>query len=131
MNGEEIFHEFLARTGPEDREAYLQQVCAGNPALRASVEALLRANHLHRWEVEDHHGPIGDPNDMPPGNGLLLWFEVDDIDSAIARAEAMGAEVILPRHRKPVSSPLNLPTGNCKDRCLVTMTSRRTSGTMR
>jgi serine/threonine protein kinase len=44
MNEEEIFHEFLARTGPEDREAYLQQVCAGNPALRASVEALLRAN---------------------------------------------------------------------------------------
>src|SRR5262249_28652131 len=43
MNEEEIFHEFLARTGPEDREAYLQQVCAGNPALRASVEALLRA----------------------------------------------------------------------------------------
>ena len=44
MNEEEIFHEVLARTGPEDREAYLQQVCAGNPALRASVEALLRAN---------------------------------------------------------------------------------------
>jgi serine/threonine protein kinase len=44
MNEEEIFHEFLARTGPEDREAYLQQVCAGNPALRASIEALLRAN---------------------------------------------------------------------------------------
>jgi len=56
---------------------------------------------LHRWEVEHHHGPIGDPDDLPPGNGLLLWFEVDDIDAAIARAEAMGAEVIMPRHRNP------------------------------
>ena len=44
MTEEEIFHELLALTGPEDREAYLQQICAGNPALRASVEALLRAN---------------------------------------------------------------------------------------
>src|SRR5262249_31295828 len=49
---------------------------------------------LHRWEVEHHHGPIGDPTDMPPGNGLLLWFEIDDIDAAMARAEEMGAEVI-------------------------------------
>jgi len=56
---------------------------------------------LHRWEVEDHHGRIGDPDDMPPGNGLLLWFEVDDLGAAIARAEAMGAEVLMPRHRNP------------------------------
>jgi len=56
---------------------------------------------LHRWEVEHHHGRIGDPNDLPPGNGLLLWFEVDDIDAAIARSQEMGAEVILPRHRNP------------------------------
>ena len=44
MNEEEIFHEALARGGPRDREAYLEQACAGRPALRASVEALLRAN---------------------------------------------------------------------------------------
>ena len=56
---------------------------------------------LHNWEVEHHHGAIGDPNDKPPGNGLLLWFEVDDFDAAVARAGALGAEVILPRHRNP------------------------------
>ena len=55
---------------------------------------------LHRWEVEHHHGRIGDPND-PTGNGVLLWFEIDDIDAAMARAEQMGVEVILPRHRNP------------------------------
>jgi hypothetical protein len=26
---------------------------------------------LHRWEEEHHHGRIGDPDDLPPGNGLL------------------------------------------------------------
>jgi serine/threonine protein kinase/DNA-binding SARP family transcriptional activator len=43
MNEEEIFHKALSRS-PEERAAYLEQVCAGDPALRASVEALLRAN---------------------------------------------------------------------------------------
>ena len=55
---------------------------------------------LHRWDRDDHHGPIGVP-DVACGNGLLLWFEVDDLDAAVARAEAMGAETILPRHRNP------------------------------
>ncbi|HEV3448676.1 MAG TPA: protein kinase, partial [Gemmataceae bacterium] len=44
MNEEEVFHQALARSVPEEREAYLQQACADKPALRASVEALLRAN---------------------------------------------------------------------------------------
>ncbi len=56
---------------------------------------------LHRWEVEHHHGPIGDPDAKPYGNGVLLWFEVDDIDAAIARAGELDAEILLPRHRNP------------------------------
>jgi WD40 repeat protein/serine/threonine protein kinase len=43
MNEEEIFHQALARR-PEERAAYLEQACAGDPPLRAAVEALLRAN---------------------------------------------------------------------------------------
>jgi catechol 2,3-dioxygenase-like lactoylglutathione lyase family enzyme len=56
---------------------------------------------LHRWDVEHHHGPIGDPDAKPYGNGVLLWFEIDDIDAAIARAVELKAEVVLPRHRNP------------------------------
>jgi serine/threonine protein kinase len=44
MNEEEIFHEALDRNPPAERAAYLELACAGNPGLRASVEALLRAN---------------------------------------------------------------------------------------
>jgi len=41
---------------------------------------------LHRFDVEHHHGRIGDPADRPYGNGVLLWFEIDDFDAAVARA---------------------------------------------
>src|SRR5262245_25298994 len=44
MNEEEIFHQALVRSNPDDRLAYLKQACAGDPALREAVEALLRAN---------------------------------------------------------------------------------------
>ncbi|RZJ07425.1 MAG: VOC family protein [Rubrivivax sp.] len=51
---------------------------------------------LHRWEVEHHHGPLGDPA-LAHGNGVLLWFELQDFDAAAARAESLGAEIIRPR----------------------------------
>jgi serine/threonine protein kinase len=44
MTEEEIFHEALAQSNPAERMAYLDQACAGDPARRAAVEALLRAN---------------------------------------------------------------------------------------
>src|SRR6516225_8156397 len=44
MIEEEIFHRALALSDVAERAAYLDQACAGNSALRASVEALLRAN---------------------------------------------------------------------------------------
>jgi hypothetical protein len=56
---------------------------------------------LHRWDVEHHHGPIGDQNSKPYGNGVLLWFEVDDFDAAVARSQELGAEVVKARHRNP------------------------------
>lgn len=56
---------------------------------------------LHHWDVDHEHGPIADPAAKPYGNGVLLWFEIDDIDAAIARAAALGAEVVKPRHRNP------------------------------
>jgi hypothetical protein len=55
---------------------------------------------LHHWEVEHHHGPIGEP-DKPHGNGVLLWFEIDDFDAAVARAEELRAEIVMPKHRNP------------------------------
>lgn len=56
---------------------------------------------LHSFEVEHHHGFIGDRHNKPYGNGLLLWFEVDEFDAVMERATAMGVEIVLPRHRNP------------------------------
>ena len=56
---------------------------------------------LHSFAVEHHHGPIGNPHDKPYGNGVLLWFEVEDFDAALERAREMNVEIVLPRHRNP------------------------------
>jgi len=37
---------------------------------------------LHRWDVEHDHGPLGDQSLRPYGNGVVLWFELDDFDAA-------------------------------------------------
>jgi predicted enzyme related to lactoylglutathione lyase len=58
---------------------------------------------LHCFEEDHHHGPIADRDDRPYGNGVLLWFEVDDFDAAEQRAVGLGAEVVIPRHRNPPS----------------------------
>lgn len=56
---------------------------------------------LHSFEVEHDHGRIGNPDDKPYGNGVLLWFEVDDFDAVMERATEMSVEIVLPRHRNP------------------------------
>ena len=56
---------------------------------------------LHRFEVAHDHGPIGNPEDKPYGNGVLLWFEIDDFDAAVTRVAELKPEIVLPRHRNP------------------------------
>ena len=56
---------------------------------------------LHGFHVRHHHGPIGNPEDVPYGNGVLLWFEVDDFEELMQRAAAMGVDIIMPKHRNP------------------------------
>ena len=56
---------------------------------------------LHSFAVEHHHGLIGNREDRPYGNGVLLWFEVEDFDAVLERAAAMGVEMVKPRHRNP------------------------------
>lgn len=56
---------------------------------------------LHSFSVPHHHGPIGDRRNRPYGNGVLLWFEVEDFDEVMRRAGEMGVEILLPKHRNP------------------------------
>jgi hypothetical protein len=44
VNETQIFTNALKLSTPIERAAYLDEVCAGNPKLRADVETLLRAH---------------------------------------------------------------------------------------
>ena len=43
---------------------------------------------LHRWGDHDHP-TLSSPDHAEPGNGLLLFFRVDDFDEALSRAKAL------------------------------------------
>jgi catechol 2,3-dioxygenase-like lactoylglutathione lyase family enzyme len=73
----------------------------GGPAYEQLMHHGKIVLQLHSFEVEHHHGPIADRADKPYGNGLLLWFEVDDFEDVLARAAEMDVEIVIPRHRNP------------------------------
>jgi catechol 2,3-dioxygenase-like lactoylglutathione lyase family enzyme len=43
---------------------------------------------LHQWGAHEHPSLMG-PDVASPGNGLLLFFRVDDFDKALKRARAL------------------------------------------
>jgi catechol 2,3-dioxygenase-like lactoylglutathione lyase family enzyme len=43
---------------------------------------------LHQWGAHEHPS-LTSPDQAPPGNGLLLFFRVDDFDRALTRARAL------------------------------------------
>jgi catechol 2,3-dioxygenase-like lactoylglutathione lyase family enzyme len=55
---------------------------------------------LHAWEADHHHGPMAEEG-KPVGNGVLLWFEIDDFDAAVARVRELGAPIVRDVHRNP------------------------------
>jgi catechol 2,3-dioxygenase-like lactoylglutathione lyase family enzyme len=48
---------------------------------------------LHKWG--DHEHPtLTSPDRAEPGNGLLLFFRVDDFDEALTRARALVSRLV-------------------------------------
>ena len=43
---------------------------------------------LHEWGAHEHP-TLSSPNRATPGNGLLLFFRVDDFDEALSRARSL------------------------------------------
>jgi hypothetical protein len=107
MNERAIFTEALDRDTPADRAAYLDTACAGDPALRERVEALLRSHEqagefpgkpaprrlaeefaagaLDDTRTEPPAGdpdePLGflEPSDQPDSLGRLGHYEVREV----------------------------------------------------
>ncbi len=47
---------------------------------------------LHQWGTHEHP-TLTSPDVAPPGNGLLLFFRVDDFDQALPRARSLVREL--------------------------------------
>ncbi len=73
----------------EHRDFYDRILCSGRLVLQ-----------LHAWDEEDHPNLVN-PDAAPPGHGVVIWFQVDDFDSAVQRARSLGAQVILAPHFNP------------------------------
>jgi catechol 2,3-dioxygenase-like lactoylglutathione lyase family enzyme len=55
---------------------------------------------LHAWDLEQHANLV-DPDGGRNGHGVLLWFELDDLDAAVARARALEAQIVADVHVNP------------------------------
>jgi catechol 2,3-dioxygenase-like lactoylglutathione lyase family enzyme len=71
------------------RDLYQRISCSGQLLLQ-----------LHAWDKEDHPNLVN-RDEARPGHGVLLWFQIEDFDSAVERVRAMNAEIILEPHFNP------------------------------
>jgi catechol 2,3-dioxygenase-like lactoylglutathione lyase family enzyme len=55
---------------------------------------------LHKWGDHEHPTLVS-PDRAGPGNGLLLFFRVDDFDETLLRARALVAGLEADRHLNP------------------------------
>jgi catechol 2,3-dioxygenase-like lactoylglutathione lyase family enzyme len=55
---------------------------------------------LHQWGSEEHP-PLMSPQAATPGNGLLLFFRVDDYEAALERARRLVDRFAEEPHRNP------------------------------
>lgn len=61
---------------------------------------------LHRWGDHDHP-TLTAPGDGGAGNGLLLFFRLDDFSGALDRARSMVAELAQPPRPNPATGTLD------------------------
>jgi catechol 2,3-dioxygenase-like lactoylglutathione lyase family enzyme len=55
---------------------------------------------LHAWGAHDHP-PLTSPEHAKPGNGLLLFFRVDDYEPALRRARGLASRFEEEPHLNP------------------------------
>ena len=60
---------------------------------------------LHEWGAHDHP-TLTSPDHATPGNGLLLFFRVDDFDMALKRARALAAGLEEEPHINPATGTM-------------------------
>ncbi|HEY1769634.1 MAG TPA: VOC family protein [Chthoniobacterales bacterium] len=69
-----------------------------------------------------HHPPLMSPEEATPGNGLLLFFLVDDYEMALKRARALGARFEEEPHLNPNTESMEFSLRD-PDRYYVTISA--------
>ena len=62
---------------------------------------------LHAWGAHDHP-TLTSPERAEPGNGLLLFFRVDDFDLALSRARALVDRLEEEPHVNPATGTMEI-----------------------
>jgi len=62
---------------------------------------------LHEWGAHEHPSLVS-PDHGSPGNGLLLFFRVDDFDMALPRAQALVTRLEEEPHVNPSTGTMEL-----------------------
>ena len=78
---------FLLSKGDGRQDSFVQHLVT---AVRSDLRTVLLC--LHQWGSHDHP-TLASPASSQPGNGLLLFFRVDDFDAALARARGLVAKL--------------------------------------
>jgi catechol 2,3-dioxygenase-like lactoylglutathione lyase family enzyme len=60
---------------------------------------------LHAWGAHEHPS-LTSPDHAQPGNGLLLFFRVDDFDMALSRARALVTQLEEEPHLNPATGTM-------------------------
>ena len=80
VNESQVFANALKLATPAERAAYLDGACAGNPQLRADVEALLRAQASDPDFLDQPPGSLGETADAPAAGSAIRTREPNAAD---------------------------------------------------
>ena len=58
---------------------------------------------LHHWGSDEHGGSMFDAQAGPPGNGVVIWFLVHDLDLIFEKAQSLGAMIVQEPFENPVA----------------------------
>ena len=88
---------------PASAQWYRQLLACQNDHGRDDFDRLVADGRvllmLHQLQAEEHG--LTPPVPSAVGSGVLLWFYVDDLDAAYARAKRLKARIVVEPHDNP------------------------------
>ena len=73
---------------------------------------------LHEWGAHEHPSLMS-PDHGKPGNGLLLFFRVDDFDMALSRARALVTRLEEEPHLNPNTGTMEFSLRDLDGYCVT------------